>query len=58
MSGQERTPLKALDKGQPCSVSFPMLEALCVSGWALPESLYVSGCWSMGVYKLTHILSA
>lgn len=33
-----------------------MLEALCVSGWAWPESLYVSGCWSMGVYKHTSCL--
>ena len=33
-----------------------MLEALCVSGWAWPESLYVSGCWSMDVYKYTSCL--
>ena len=27
-----------------------------MSGWAWPESLYVSGCWSMGVYKYTSCL--
>lgn len=27
-----------------------------MSGWALPESLYVSGCWSIGVYKHTSCL--
>ena len=27
-----------------------------MSGWAWPESLYVSGCWSMDVYKYTSCL--